>query len=358
MRAIIDRLGWGIAGASTLALILVVAGIVRAGPLDPTGPPASTSGVLRPGTPITALPYTISTPGSYYLTGNLTGVSGQPGITIASNDVSLDLGGFTLLGAVGSADGVRVSSGVFRKGIIVRNGTAHGWGGSGFQLQFAEGSAFDTLTAESNGQWGFVVNSGSTLSHCAAAYNGSSGINAIFSTVTGCTAYSNDNHGFQIIATVLTDCISDFNDLDGINATTSSRIDGCHVWENHGDGIKADSSTVIRNAIAYNDKHGIEVLGTGSLISENQVFGNALTTAGAGILVSGTNARIDDNHVTDEGVTPAQDTGISVTGSGNAVINNTAHGNGGNYQLVGPNGTYGPLSTAASATNPFTNIDY
>lgn len=357
MRTIIDRLGWGIAGASTLALVLIIAGVVSAGPLDPSGPPSSTSGVLRPGTPITSLPYTITTPGSYYLVGNLTGVSGH-GITIASDDVSLDLGGFALIGGPGTQNGVNVSGAIYRKGIIVQNGIARGWGGTGFQLQFVVSGLFDSLTAESNAQWGFVLNNGSSLTHCAANNNTGSGINAAFSSVSDCVANTNGGHGFQINASVVTNCVSDFNTFDGVNAAGSSRIDGCHVWENHGDGFNANASTVTNNVIGYNFSHGIEVVGTGSLVANNQVFGNSMTGIGAGILVSGSEARINDNHVTDQGNTPTQEVGINVTGVNNAVINNTAHGNGVNYSLTGIGGTYGPLSTAASATNPFTNIDY
>src|SRR6478735_5297203 len=39
--------------------------------------------------------FIISAPGSYYLTGNLTGVSGKSGIQINADDVSLDLNGFS-----------------------------------------------------------------------------------------------------------------------------------------------------------------------------------------------------------------------------------------------------------------------
>jgi hypothetical protein len=47
------------------------------------------------GTKITSLPYTITAPGFYYLTGNLTCPSGV-GITINSDDVTIDLMGFRL----------------------------------------------------------------------------------------------------------------------------------------------------------------------------------------------------------------------------------------------------------------------
>lgn len=51
-------------------------------------------------TPISALPFTISAGGSYYLTGNLTSAGGD-GITVTAGNVTIDLNGFAMLGAVG-----------------------------------------------------------------------------------------------------------------------------------------------------------------------------------------------------------------------------------------------------------------
>src|SRR4030095_6606576 len=67
------------------------------GPLTPPGaaaPTMKTLDQLEPRTPISTLPFTISSPGSYYVTSNLTGVAGQHGITINADNVTLDLGGF------------------------------------------------------------------------------------------------------------------------------------------------------------------------------------------------------------------------------------------------------------------------
>ena len=357
-RHVLDRLGWGIAGAATVTLVMVLAGIVSAGSLDPSGPPSSPSGVFGSGTPISSLPFPITAPGSYYLTGNLTGVSGQSGITIASNDVSLDLRGFTLQGVPGSGSGVKLQSPTFWRAITVRNGTARGWGDSGFQAQFTNGGVFDSLTAEGNGLWGIVVGGGSSLSHCSATNNGASGINAFESTVSGCTALWNAGHGFQINTTVLTDCIAAHNTYQGVDSSSLSRIDGCNVSQNQGIGIKALSSEVVGNKVSYNSGTGIEVSEAGSLVARNNVHGNSQVGVGFGINVPGSNSRIDENHVTDDGAGPAQETGINVTGAGNVVIRNTAHANVANYAFPGAGGSYGPLSTAGAATNPFSNIDY
>src|SRR5260370_25455545 len=82
------------------------------GSLTPPGAPGPTMKTLsqiEPRTPISSLPFTINAPGAYYVTTNLTGVTGTNGITIAANDVTLDLKGFSLLGVPGANDALFVS---------------------------------------------------------------------------------------------------------------------------------------------------------------------------------------------------------------------------------------------------------
>jgi hypothetical protein len=79
------------------------------------------------GTRITSLPYTINSPGFYYLTGNLTysGPSSSDGITVSSDDVTIDLMGFLLTGPGSSGpNGITVSG---QKNVEVRNGSLSGW---------------------------------------------------------------------------------------------------------------------------------------------------------------------------------------------------------------------------------------
>jgi hypothetical protein len=53
-----------------------------------------------------APPYTITQPGSYYLTGNITVSSGSAIVITAASDVSIDLNGFTIASTLtGSANG-------------------------------------------------------------------------------------------------------------------------------------------------------------------------------------------------------------------------------------------------------------
>jgi len=58
---------------------------------------------IEPRTPISSVPFTISAPGSYYVTTNLTPGADQNGIVVAADNVTIDLNGFTLFGGGGSS---------------------------------------------------------------------------------------------------------------------------------------------------------------------------------------------------------------------------------------------------------------
>ena len=117
------RLMWGLflVGAVLLCSVPVLAQegfyVVAGG-----GPPV--------GTKITSLPYTISNPGFYYLTGNLTYSGTGNGITVASDDVTFDLMGFRILGpgSNGSNIAINLYDGTNgHRNVEVRNGTISGW---------------------------------------------------------------------------------------------------------------------------------------------------------------------------------------------------------------------------------------
>ncbi len=113
------------------------------GPLTPPGAPAPTMKTLdqiEARTPISSAPFTISNPGSYYLTANLT-VSGGDAIIIATSGVTLDLNGFTITSTAPSAAGNGIHIYNDLRNLVILNGFIRGgvtnngsgvYSGSGF----------------------------------------------------------------------------------------------------------------------------------------------------------------------------------------------------------------------------------
>src|SRR5262245_38895983 len=95
----------------TLSVVAASAILSVAGPLDPPAGPVAgtykTLGEFEPRTRLSAATtpgdsdsvYRITAPGSYYLGENMAAPAGKAAIEIASSDVVLDLGGFTLDGS-------------------------------------------------------------------------------------------------------------------------------------------------------------------------------------------------------------------------------------------------------------------
>lgn len=241
---------------------------------------------IEPRTPIGTLPFTITTRGSYYLTKNLTGVAGQDGIVIEADDVTLDLGGFALVGVTGSGDGIQVARAV--KNLSLRNGTVRNWGGAGIAAALAaRGQARDLRVADNAGT-GLELGSAASVSQCTAASNGGDGI------VVGS-------------GSAVTDCVATGNSGDGLVADLGSTIRHCTLTDNTGDAIQVT--------------HSAQVVG-------NTCRGNGAGSTGAGVHATGNANRIEDNHLTANG------RGLLIEGTGNIVANNTVKANAGNYQIA------------------------
>jgi hypothetical protein len=102
--------------------------ILAQGPLTPPGAPTATMKTLdqvEARTPISSAPFTINQSGSYYLTGNLT-VSSGTAITIAADQVTLDLNGFSISSTASPASGSGVHVSGLRRNVTVRNGHIRG----------------------------------------------------------------------------------------------------------------------------------------------------------------------------------------------------------------------------------------
>ena len=219
------------------------------GVLTPPGAPAPTMKTLdqiEARTPISSAPFTITNSGSYYLTTNLT-VSSGDAITITTNGVTLDLGGFTIASTAASAAGYAIYlNGGFRdltilnghiRGGVTNNGSGV-YGGPGFgygifsygnspvntrvsgvsvsgclfygiYLSFGDGTVVESCTVRTVGVYGIWASTikssvaidcgnhamiGDQVSDCRGQCSGSGyGLNTL--TAQNCYGYSNGSGG-------------------------------------------------------------------------------------------------------------------------------------------------------------------
>lgn len=198
----------------------------------PPGPPAPTIKSLdqvEARTPIDptqagfALPFTISQPGSYYFTANVTATGSIAGIIVAADDVTIDLNGFALTGGGGgTARGINVPAA--QKNLAIRNGIVRGWAGGGVRADLATDSVLEKLRASGNsgglGGAALLVGNGSLIKDCVASNNPTTNGFKTFSgtTIIGCTASSNGSSGFFLGGTcTISECTAFSNSLNGIS---------------------------------------------------------------------------------------------------------------------------------------------
>lgn len=362
------------------------------GALTPPGAPApvmKTLNQIEPRTPISSLPYHISSSGSYYLTGNLTGAPVGLGIEISADNVTLDLMGFTLQGVFGSLHGIHIPSA--RSGIIIRNGTIRDWGRRGINASLTDRSTFSNLLISVNGfgaadseavrvgndclftdcaatfnaDIGFFVLEGCSFINCTASDNGDDGFSTGGSgTMRNCIAGGNLGYGFLTLDRAsFSGCVAELN-WYGFNAGEGSVLSGCVAASNTGNGIAANfGSSLINCSAIFNSAIGIEVQGPGTVadcssywnLGDGIVGGSAVTVSnclshtnsGDGIRLgagssavhcnSGVNmgdgieasndAHLLANNCDSNGVTGGDGAGIYVTGSDNRIDGNNVTDN-------------------------------
>ncbi|MEM7053341.1 MAG: hypothetical protein AAF446_02220 [Pseudomonadota bacterium] len=152
------------------------------------------------------LPVTISNPGSYRLTGNLSINSvNQTAISVDTDNVSIDLNGFALIGIVtcsggtlscsDSGSGVGIDAET-RANISIRNGTVSGMGNVGIIV--GRYARLEEITVSQNGGGGIEAFApGAVLHRITASENGGTGIGLGFglSYVMDSTAFNNAAQG-------------------------------------------------------------------------------------------------------------------------------------------------------------------
>jgi parallel beta-helix repeat protein len=262
---------------SVCAAILVGgAWLASAGPLDPPPGPIDSTGRFGPRTEVSSATtpgdadsmFKITEPGSYYLTGNITGEPGKSGTEIAADNVTLDLNGFALIGVPDSLDGIAVPS--YQISLAVRNGTVRDWAGSGVSMRNAKNSLLEDLRAYRNVLAGMYIGDGGVIQGCTAQENGGDGIRTVSSSsVSNCTAYENTGHGiFGEWGITVRGCAAQFNSGFGIFAGMGSTVCDCACFGNGNTGIDVDEMSTVANCTAsQNQNDGISAY-TGSTVSK------------------------------------------------------------------------------------------
>lgn len=345
-----------LAGVAGLAAGALLAGRASGGPLDPpAGPILSTGKTLTEVEPRVAINQTntpgdatsvfrITQPGSYYLTQNVTGVSGRHGIRIASSRVTIDLNGLNLTGVPGSLDGIAVDG--IRDRLRIRNGTVTSWGGRGVMLFIStssESGVIEDMIVSGNQGDGIVGINAMIARRCVSSGNVGVGFIAPgYAVVRDCVARNNSGPGFQIAFGVVSRCNASGNTQSGFAISTQSIVSDCVASANTQNGIQVGFISQIRgNVCAGNGAAGILATGADNIIDGNTSISNA--------------------------------TGIRVDGTGNLIIRNACSSNSPNYNFVASN-RYGQVvditatgsaavsgNTAAStlgSTNPWANFAF
>ncbi|WP_243311981.1 hypothetical protein [Fundidesulfovibrio agrisoli] len=197
------------------------------------------------GTKIKSLPYTISSPGLYYLGGNLSYSAAGNAITISSNDVVLDLMGFELLGNPAS-HGIRVNS----NSVEIRNGTVRSFdtgissttnvyglhlnnlrayaGRNGFDLSVNNSASVVGCDCSGNSEIGVALKAG-LVSGCMANANGTGYYISGAANVLGNSATNNSYRGFDIVTSAYV--LMDRNMANGnTNANYANSAPSAITW--------------------------------------------------------------------------------------------------------------------------------
>ncbi len=306
-------------------------------------------------TPISSLPYTITQPGSYYVTSNLDGSgmgNGGVGINILADNVTLDLMGFTLDGGgAANSTGIRMMS---SKKVTLKNGTVRRFGKAGIYHPYTLNGHMKILNVRSldNGHVagagaGIHVGSrGAIVIGCVAGNNAGMGIrtgssaivkqNTVYGNGGGSGTALSSVHGIGagsgslVIGNTVYDHKAEGLQAGAINVNPGSIVRNNAVYRNRSWGIRGDQSLIKDNVVSYNNQQVNPDVGGIEVSSRNLVVGNQLSfNQGSGIVVSGKGNVLKENHVSSSSI----GSGIRFDTSHNYYRDNTASQNGVNFNV-------------------------
>jgi hypothetical protein len=224
-------------------------------------------------------PVTISQPGSYRLSSNLTVPDGNTtAIQVTSTNVTIDLNGFSIIGPVvctgepvtscnpsgASGVGIVTSSNTT---VTVTNGTVQGMG---VGLSFSGPTRLERVSAVQNNSFGILFqSSGNVVLYNTASFNGNAGIQSLIasSVVTGNVAIGNRGSGMAVSG-VITGNVAVQNGSNGIQG--NGTIIGNDVIANGASGISVTCPTaILDNRSAFNTGANISTTFPGCVLGNN-----------------------------------------------------------------------------------------
>lgn len=255
----------GLALASIAVVCACSVGAIAGDLNPPAGPVEATMkslAAIEPRVCVQELPgapdavHVISEPGAYYLVADIVGETGKHGIRILADSVSIDLNGFSLLGAPGSLDGVHASSvGAATRAVLLISTSMEsgpgrsvisGFGGDGVHLAGALHVGVRGMTVEGNGGDGVDLDlSGVTVSNASEGFFDIARVTASGNGGKGVTVTGNGGHSSKARMSSVRSCM---NGAEGVfaEAMEQVRLDDVDSLENLGGGV--DVTLVARTA--------------------------------------------------------------------------------------------------------------
>lgn len=268
-------------------------------------------------------PVTISQPGSYRLTSNLTVPGGVSGVEVTASDVSLDLNGFAILGprtctgtpvtsCAGGTSGSGVSAAAAYRNIRIANGTI-----AGMHMGVLISSSGRIERVATHDNYGGIALGTGEIVHSSVDQNEATGIGGDQIQVSSSRVSGNGSYGIWVEHSArLFDNVVISNGSDGIS-TYGSWDSGRAVISRNvvaGSGMRGIWSAVAEisdNTVTENGSDGIYVSAAG-VVRDNVVRGNT----GYGVRVPVTGARVSGNYL-------SVNTAGSITGAAHPTGANT-----------------------------------
>ncbi|MBN1676619.1 MAG: right-handed parallel beta-helix repeat-containing protein [Kiritimatiellae bacterium] len=326
---------------------------------------------VEPRIPISSAPFTITEPGSYYLTTNLN--TSAHGVIIQCGGVSLDLMGFSIIGDGGAGDNgiyIQGETNAPLKSVLVSDGILQSFG-CGLYCRCGTSCMFRDLAATGNTFCGIFFTgyqgrcNGNMIRSCIVNNNGSQGIylygvagECKGNSVAQCVVNGNGTWGILLDGRDLGECCD-------------NRISGCTIQGNQERGIwlRADSGACSGNLIADcvvsgNGLEGVNLTGTGGRCSGNRIVNCSIQGNGyAGIYLGFANEnRFERNHISGAASNDTNYGIVAESSQKNLYLQNSCVGQTNNYVLNSAD-TYGPivtdsgeLPTTGAASHPWANF--